>query len=96
MSTVEKRSISLPSELSAMIDRAVEGGEFGNASEVVREALRQWKERRELHGHTVEDLRAAWADGLASGAPEAFTAETVRDIKAEGRRRLASSAKKGA
>ncbi len=96
MSTVEKRSISLPSELSALIDQAVEGGEFGNASEVVREALRQWKERRELHGHTVEELRAAWTDGLASGAPQAFTAETVRQIKSEGRSRLGPMAKKGA
>ena len=96
MSTVEKRSISLPSELSALIDQAVEGGEFGNASEVVREALRQWKERRELHGYTVEDLRAAWTEGLASGPAQAFTAETVRDIKSEGRKRLGAMAKKGA
>lgn len=96
MSTVEKRSISLPSELSALIDQAVEGGEFGNASEVVREALRQWKERRELHEARVEELRALWAEGLASGQPEAFTADSVSDIKAEGRERLRLQAKKGA
>ncbi len=95
MSTVEKRSISLPSELSALIDKAVEGGEFGNASEVVREALRQWKERRELYGFTLEELRALWSDGLESGPAQPFTAQTAADIKATARRRLAETVKKG-
>ncbi len=96
MSTVEKRSISLPSELSAMIDQAVEGGEFGNASEVVREALRQWKERRELYGYAVEELRGLWEEGVGSGSAEPFTAETVTSIKDQARRRLLDVAKKGA
>ena len=95
MSTVEKRSISLPPELSAMIDRAVEGGEFGNASEVVREALRQWKERRELYGYTLEELRALWAEGVTSGPAQPFSAETAADIKANARKRLSEAAKKG-
>ena len=96
MSTVEKRSISLPSELSAVIDQAVEGGEFGNASEVVREALRQWKERRELYGYTVEELRGLWEEGVGSGSAEPFTAETATSIKDQARRRLMDVAKKGA
>lgn len=95
MSTVEKRSISLPPELSAVIDQAVEGGEFGNASEVVREALRQWKERRELYGYTLEEIRNLWAEGLESGPSRPFTAKTAADIKAEARKRLVEAAKKG-
>ncbi len=95
MSTVEKRSISLPSELSAMIDQAVEGGEFGNASEGVREALRQWKERRDLYGYTVEELRGLWEEGVASGTAEPFSAETATSIKDQARRRLMEVAKKG-
>ena len=69
MSTVEKRSISLPPELAAVVDQAVAAGEFGSASEVIREALRQWKERRDLLGHTVEELRMLWQQGLESGPP---------------------------
>lgn len=95
MPTVEKRSISLPSELSSMIDKAVEGGEFGNASEVVREALRQWKERRELHGYAVEELRGLWEEGVNSGPAAAFTAETVASVKDQARRRLLKTAQKG-
>ncbi len=88
MASVEKRSISLPKELSALIDKAVDGGEFGNASEVVREALRQWKERRELHGFTVEELRLLWDEGLASGSSEPLTTDALTSLKNEGRRRL--------
>ena len=89
MATVEKRSISLPPELAAMVDQAVANGEFGNASEVIREALRQWKERRELHGHTVEELRFLWEEGLASGKPQPLTESFVERVKARGRARQA-------
>lgn len=68
MATVEKRSISLSPELAAVVDQAVAGGEFGNASEVIREALRQWKDRRELHGYTVEELRRLWDESVARGS----------------------------
>lgn len=95
MSTIQKRSISLPSELAAMIDQAVEGGEFGNASEVVREALRQWKERRELYGYTVEELRGLWAEGKESGPAQPFTLDVATSVKKQARRRLPLSADEG-
>ena len=91
MPTVEKRSISLPPELASMVDQAVSDGEFGNASEVIREALRQWKERRELHGHTVEELRLLWAQGVESGDARPFDADFAQRIKQRGRDRLARS-----
>jgi antitoxin ParD1/3/4 len=67
MGHVDKRSISLSPELAAAVDCAVEAGEFNSASEVVRDALRQWKERRDLLGYTVEELRRLWDEGVASG-----------------------------
>ena len=67
MAHVDKRSISLSPELAAAVDGAVEAGEFNSASEVVRDALRQWKERRDLLGYTVEELRLLWDEGVASG-----------------------------
>lgn len=96
MSNVEKRSISLPPELASMIDQAVAGGEFGNASEVVREALRQWKERRELMGYAVEELRGLWDDGVKSGPAKPFSADIAADVKSQARQRFMLSAKKGA
>jgi antitoxin ParD1/3/4 len=67
MSKIDKRSITLSSELAAAVDGAVEAGEFNSASEVIRDALRQWKERRDLLGYTIEELRALWDEGVASG-----------------------------
>ncbi len=58
MPTVEKRSVSLPSE----------------------------KDRRALHGYTVEEMRALWEAGLASGPSRLADLDA---LKAEGRRRLA-------
>jgi antitoxin ParD1/3/4 len=66
MSKIDKRSITLSSELAAAVDGAVEAGEFNSASEVIRDALRQWKERRDLLGYTIEELRALWDEGVTS------------------------------
>jgi uncharacterized protein len=46
MPSIEKVSIALPSEMLAMVKQAVEGGDYASSSEVVREALREWKARR--------------------------------------------------
>ncbi|MER9304575.1 type II toxin-antitoxin system ParD family antitoxin [Mesorhizobium sp. M0496] len=45
----------------------VAAGEYASASEVIRDALRQWKDRRDLHGYTVEELRRLVQEGIDSG-----------------------------
>jgi antitoxin ParD1/3/4 len=45
MSTVEKRTFSLPAEQAAFIDARVASGAFASASEVVRAGLRALQER---------------------------------------------------
>jgi antitoxin ParD1/3/4 len=69
MGHVDKRSITLSSELAAVVDGVVEAGEYASASEVIREALRQWKERRDLFGYTIEELRQLAQEGIDSGVP---------------------------
>lgn len=73
----EKVSISLTAEHARLIDEAVASGDYASSSEVVREALREWKTKRLLG--------QLWDAGLASGQAEAD--ETIADIKAEARRR---------
>ena len=46
MATIEKVSIALPSDMLTMVRKAVDGGDYASSSEVVREALREWKARR--------------------------------------------------
>ena len=66
-----KASISLTDEHARMISNAVESGEYASASEVIREALRDWRQK--------QAIGLLWDEGLASGLrPEG---ETGNDIK---------------
>ena len=70
MGHVDKRSITLSPELAAAVDDAVETGDYASASEVIRDALRLWKERRDLYGYSLEELRALIQEGIDSGVSE--------------------------
>ena len=85
MSQVSKISVALTPELAAVVGQAVKSGDYATGSEVIREALREWKLRRGLLQHEHERLRALWADGIASGPGRL---EDIVAIKAEARRRL--------
>jgi antitoxin ParD1/3/4 len=93
MTNVDKRSVTLSPELAAEVDGAVAAGEYASASEVVRDALRQWKERRDLFGYTLEELRALVQEGIDSG-PGRYASMT--EIKAEARRRFVQANKRSA
>lgn len=78
MSKVEKISVALSSELLETVKGAVDSGEYASASEVIREALREWRLRQPLRQAEVERLRKAWADGMASGDPQPFDIEVIK------------------
>lgn len=89
MPTVEKVSVALSSELLEMVKDAVASGEYASASEVIREALRDWRLRQPLRQAEVERLRKAWAEGLDSGQPQPFD---INEIKRRARSRFEGSA----
>lgn len=86
MGAVEKISVALSTDLLRQVREAVDSGKYGSASEVVREALREWALREPLRAAEVDRLRRAWNEGLASGEAEPFDIEA---IKAKARARLA-------
>lgn len=92
MSNVEKLSIALTPEMARLVRGAVESGEYASNSEVVREALRAWEQRRALQQQDVEELRRLWGEGLAS-SPGGF--HDIAAIKAEARRRLDEQQRSG-
>jgi antitoxin ParD1/3/4 len=70
----------------AMLKGAVASGQYASASEVVREALREWQLRKPLREAEIERLRKAWQEGIESGPSRALDFE---EIKRRGRERLA-------
>ena len=91
MANVEKISVALTPEMAAMMREVVEAGEYASASEVMREALRDWKHRRAQRAMAIEELGRLWDAGMGSGpavdGEEAFARIRQKlDAKAAGRR----------
>ena len=91
MGVVEKITIALTAEQAGFVRSVVEAGEYASTSEAIREAVREWKERRDLLGYTVEELRGLVQEGHASG-PSSLA--SMSEVKAEARRRF-EAAKRG-
>lgn len=87
MAHIEKLNIALTPEMAAVVRQCVESGEFASSSEVILEALRDWKLKRSLQQNEIEELRSLWQTGLESG-PGRFA--DMSAIKAEARQRLLS------
>lgn len=78
---VEKVSIALTADMAAMIRQAVDGGEYASASEVVREALRDWKYKQQQREQKIAELKALIEEGRNSGyvdAEEVFDRLTAK------------------
>jgi antitoxin ParD1/3/4 len=86
MAAVEKVSVALSPEMVAMLKGAVASGEYASASEIVREALREWNLRKPLREAEIERLRKAWREGIESGPSRPLDFE---EVKRRGRERLA-------
>ena len=67
MPAVERMTITMPAELAETVRKTVAGGEYASASEVVREALRDWTRQRDAEHRDLEALREAIKAGLDSG-----------------------------
>ena len=64
------RNISLTAEQDAFVQEVVDAGEYQNASEAIRDALRALQQRRKEDGLRLKALRAQvriGADALDSG-----------------------------
>ena len=90
MAGIERLTIRLPTDMEAVVQGAVECGDCASSSEVVREALRDWKLKRALQLRELAALKAAIDEGLtdlAAGRVQDFDAKRI--IR-RGRRLLAN------
>lgn len=80
MANIERLTITLPSDMAAVVKSAVADGDYASTSEVVREALRDWKLRRALHLQELAALKADIEKGLtdlAEGRVKTFDADRI-------------------
>ena len=93
MSEIERLTITLPAEMAATVKGAVDGGNYASSSEVIREALREWKMKRAVQMQELAALRADLEKGMkdiAEGRTKPFNAE---DIIKRGEQRVRSRSK---
>ena len=83
-------NVSLTPKLKRWIGSKVKEGKYQTASEVVREAIRQLAEREERRKLALERLRREIAVGLRQIERGEATPLTLKEVQAEGRRRLAA------
>jgi antitoxin ParD1/3/4 len=93
MSTVQKISIALPPKMATNLKKAVEKGGYSSASEVVREALRDWEEKQVRKKEQLKRLRKMIQDGIDSGIGQY---NSMDEIIAEARRRHQAKSKSAA
>ena len=76
------RNISLTTEQDAFVDRIVATGEYQNASEALRDALRALQQRRREDALKLAALRSQIAQGTAALDRGDFTELDERDLGA--------------
>ena len=69
-------SFALPPSMRNYIDERVQGGEYGNTSEYLRDLI-----RRDQQAQAARRLRLLIADGLESGEGRPVTPEVVDDLR---------------
>jgi antitoxin ParD1/3/4 len=90
MAEIERLTITLPADMAAVVKSAVAGGDYASTSEVVCEALCDWKLKRALQLQEFAalkvDIDKGFAD-LAEGRVKDFDAGRIID---RGRKLLTS------
>ena len=77
MAEIERMTIALPSPMADRVREAVDAGEYAWASEVLRDALRLWEQRRDLRSRDFEILRQRWDEAKAGGPATTFDIDRV-------------------
>ena len=76
-------NVSLPAGLARFVEEAVGSGDYGTASEVVREGLRLLQARREAHAAKLAAFRREIEIGLADIEAGRISDDSIDDIMAE-------------
>jgi antitoxin ParD1/3/4 len=88
MAEIDKLTVAVSGHQAQLLRDAVDSGEYGTPSEVVREAIGIWQTQRNADRDDIRRLRRLWDEGKASGEPQPVDFE---EFRREARRRLSES-----
>lgn len=80
MSDIERMTVTLPADMAETVRSAVGDGDYASSSEVVREALRDWKVKRASQRREMTALKSDIRKGLndlAKGRVKPFNAGRI-------------------
>jgi antitoxin ParD1/3/4 len=83
-------TITMPSDMAAVVKAAVDAGDYASTSEVVRDALREWKTRRAIQLQELAALKTDIDKGLADVAAGRVKDFDTKKIVERGRKLLAA------
>ena len=86
---IERLTITLPADMATTLKAAVASGDYATTSEVVREALRDWKHKKALQSQALEELRRDIDEGIADMEAGRVVDFNLDEILTLGRQRLA-------
>jgi len=88
----EKLSITLPADMAHAIRAAVSSGAYSSNSEVIREAMRLWQERRSERERRLDAIRARIQEAIDDPVrvTEAEMREHFARLTAEAKKRKGS------
>lgn len=78
--SIERMTVTLTPAMAKAVRGAVQAGEYASNSEIFREALRDWRYKREVQARKLMELRDDVEVGLAdvrAGGVEEFDAEEI-------------------
>ena len=77
MNKIDRRTISLPAEQAAYIDKLVDSGEYGSASEVVRAGIRALQQHDRAIEHWLRTEVVKTYDRVKAGTEQMIPIEEV-------------------
>lgn len=89
MAEVKRLTVTMSADMLAVVKAAVETGDYASTSEVIREALRDWKMKRALQMQELVALKADIDQGLTDVAAGRVTEFNTDKIIERGRKLLA-------
>ena len=72
-------NVSLPNQMKAWVEAQVQGGQYGNVSDYVRDLIRRDQQSREQ----IKTLQAAITKGLESGISDRSMQDVLKEARSK-------------